>query len=103
MSLGGVAGVLLVALLFLYQLSLPLGPSPLWSHLKYGQWILENRRLPEHEPFCRFADQEAKLTDYRWLSQAALQSVCERGEGERLAASDPLGGGVTLLIYGRAI
>lgn len=100
-SLAEVAAVVLILLIGLYQWSVPLGPAPLWSHLKYGQWILENDRLPEREPFCRFADPKARLVDYQWLSQVALESWQRRSAG--LGYNDSPAGGVADLQLGHAL
>src|SRR5262245_36462064 len=50
-----VAVALLGGIVILYSW-FPLWHTDIWGHLKFGQWIVEHRELPEREPLCEFAD-----------------------------------------------
>jgi hypothetical protein len=83
---------------FLLVNFLPLWHTDIWGHLKFGQWITDNRRLPAHEPFCAAADKSAPYVNFQWLSQVGFYLVYHLGE--RLAGGDDLertAGGVELL------
>src|SRR5262249_5928982 len=83
---------------FLLVNFLPLWHTDIWGHLKFGQWIVDNRRLPAHEPFCAAADKSAPYVNFQWLSQAGFYLVYHLGE--RLAGGEDLertAGGVELL------
>lgn len=54
--------------LFLFLNYLPLWHTDLWSHVAYGQWILEHGRLPAEDPFMPLAA-GMQVVDSAWLSQ----------------------------------
>lgn len=82
----------------------PLWHTDVWGHLKFGEWMVANRALPDREPFCPFADQEAPYVHFQWLSQAGLYLAYRLGEG--LAGGDAvrrLEGGVESLRTGQVL
>ncbi|MDW8266098.1 MAG: hypothetical protein RMJ52_12295 [Gemmataceae bacterium] len=96
---GPVLAVCLCGLSFWTFNSFPLWITDTWSHVKYGQWIVEHGRLPEREPFCRFADPDQPLIDYWWLCQIGFYGVFTLGEW--WSAGDPIrrtAGGVEMLL-----
>lgn len=56
------------AVLFVCFARRPLWHTDLWGHLAYGRAIMEQRSLPEYEPFLTHAV-EGKFVDTAWLSQ----------------------------------
>ena len=40
-----------VALIFVVASYFPLWHTDVWGHLKYGQWMLSHRAIPDREPF----------------------------------------------------
>jgi hypothetical protein len=95
---------LLLAAVFLLVLSRPFGPASVWVDLKVGQWLVEQRRLPEHDLWRPFADPEARFVDAPWLGQAFSYGLFHAGEA--LAGGDrvrQLSGGVALLGLGHAL
>ncbi|MCY2993828.1 MAG: hypothetical protein NTY19_39025 [Planctomycetota bacterium] len=69
----------LFGILFLYCNWMPLYPTDLWGHVLYGNWIVEQRRLPTEDPFVPLA-RGIPIVDTAWLSQVILALV-ERGGG----------------------
>ena len=78
-SAGVIAAVLLGIALYLLS-AMPLMHTDFWSHLKYGEWIVTHRRIPEVEPLCPFTDKERPFFDAMWLSQAVYYGVFRCGE-----------------------
>jgi hypothetical protein len=78
--------------------------TDVWAHLRFGQEIVRQGRLPEHEPFPEsFADKEAPYVHYQWVAQAGAYLVFELGRA--LSAPDAghqLGGGAMLLTTAHA-
>jgi hypothetical protein len=99
---GRIAHVVAAALLGLTFLLVSSGRvwhTDVWGHLRFGEYIVKERRLPTHEMFSGdFADQDAPFVNYYWLGQAGAYLLFELGQ--RLASPDPesqLGGGLLLL------
>jgi hypothetical protein len=76
----------LLALVFCRASNAPIHHLDTWDHWKYGEWIVEHRRLPEHEPFApAFSDQGRRMVDTMWLSQVAGYLVYSRAGMEGIA------------------
>jgi len=73
-----------VGAFFLYHNYIPLFHSDLWGHVSYGNWILEQRVLPEYDPFVPLAE-GVRLVDTAWLSQVAFALVERWGTAEALS------------------
>lgn len=58
----------------------PMYHSDVWGHLKFGKWILSHGRLPDHEPFTPFADQQTPYVNFQWLSQSLFYLLYHAGE-----------------------
>jgi hypothetical protein len=87
-----------LAALFVFFNFLPLWHTDVWGHLRNGQWIVENHRLPDRDVLCRFSDPDANSLHVYWLSQTGFFLVYHTGEW--LAGGDSIqrmGGGVTML------
>jgi tetratricopeptide (TPR) repeat protein len=65
-------GVLLLVVVFAFLLGCQqLFDADFWWHLRSGQWILENRRVPSVDPFT-FASADRAWIDLSWLFQVTL-------------------------------
>lgn len=58
----------LFGIVFLYYSYVPLFHSDIWGHVIYGDWILENGRLPEFDPYLKLVD-GVPVTCTAWLGQ----------------------------------
>lgn len=75
-----VYATLLVVLVFLFfNLMTPLGHSDVWGHLKIGEWIVQNHRLPEHELFSPYSDTSLPASNFQWLSQVVMYGAFRTG------------------------
>ncbi len=96
-----VAAVALLCAVFVLLNFAPLWHTDIWGHLKFGQWIVNQGRLPERDPFCPFATVDGGFVHYSWLSQAGFYALYHFGE--TLAGGSPLermaGGVATLRFY----
>src|SRR6266446_1409537 len=94
-----VVAVVILALVFVLMSYLQVWHTDLWGHLRFGEYIVQQRQLPQHEMFSGpFADQEATYVNYQWIAQAGSYLVFDLGRA--LAAPDfehQLGGGALLL------
>lgn len=96
--------VLGLTLTFVFFTHVPLWHTDVWGHLRFGEAIAREGRLPEREGFSGdFADQDKPYIHFQWLTQLALYRLFELGgqwagddEGARLA------GGALLLCTGHA-
>ncbi|HZT81043.1 MAG TPA: hypothetical protein VFA26_12500, partial [Gemmataceae bacterium] len=77
--------LLLVALAFFRASNAPIWHLDTWGHWKYGEWIWQNGRLPEHEPFSDFSEKDRPLVDTLWLSQVLGYLAYARGGAEGVA------------------
>jgi hypothetical protein len=71
--------------------------TDVWGHLRFGEYIVREHRLPEHEMFSGdYADQEHPYLNFQWIAQAGNYLVYEFGA--RLA-----GGGADRQLAGGAL
>lgn len=99
-----VLAVALVVGVFIFFNIAPLGHSDIWGHLKFGEWIVQNGRLPDHEPFSPNADPAIAVPNFAWLTQAMLYQTFRAGAW--LAGGGPLRqteGGIDLLRFAHAL
>ena len=76
-----VVAVCLLGVVFLYYDTLqPFTHNEIWSHVRYGEWIVNEGALPTQELFSRFADPEYTYTNFYWLSQVIFYLVYHTGE-----------------------
>ncbi|MDW8266099.1 MAG: hypothetical protein RMJ52_12300 [Gemmataceae bacterium] len=73
------AGLLLLCV-GLFAALFPVWHTDIWAHMKFGEWIWTHGRLPSHEPFSSFADQQAPYINYQWLSQTGFYLLYHAGE-----------------------
>ncbi len=80
-----VLGALGLALLFIWFTHLPVWHTDVWAHLRFGEYIVTQGKLPEREMFSgELADQESPYINYQWLAQAGAYWLFDLGR--RLAA-----------------
>jgi hypothetical protein len=81
--------LILLAVVFHHAASAPIALVDTWSHWKYGQWIWEQKRLPEREPLDpAFTDQSKPFVDSAWLGEVVGYLIFALGgaQGISLAA-----------------
>jgi hypothetical protein len=76
----------LLALLFVANTMFPLWHTDVWGHVRYGQWMVENKAIPDREPFCPWWDGRIRFTQFYTISQTVMYTVYHLGE--RLAGGD---------------
>lgn len=87
----------LVVILFV-SCAFPLWHTDVWGHVRYGQWMVENRAIPDGEPFCPWWDGRQRFTQFYTLTQLAMYGAY--ATGETIAGGDEmnrLAGGVEML------
>jgi hypothetical protein len=88
MHFGHLLALVLLGLYLVYT-NLTRIPAPVWSDLKFGQWVSENGRLPDHEPFSTYSDPTVPCVRTDWLGQLIFYRAFRFGE--RLGGDDPVG------------
>ncbi len=78
-STGGVVAVAVLGVAFFVLSILPLWHTDFWAHLKYGEWIVANRTLPDREPLNPFTEKQTRMFDAMWLSQVAYHGLFRAG------------------------
>lgn len=74
-----------------------LSDPDVWWHLRSGQWILENRRLPTLDPFS-FASADRQWIDLHWGFQIVLALAHRLGGVAGMILLASLLCGITMLI-----
>jgi hypothetical protein len=75
-----VVAVLLLGACFVLVNLRSLWHTDVWGHLRFGESIVQQRALPQHERFSGdYADQDAPYINYQWLSQAGAYLVFDLG------------------------
>jgi hypothetical protein len=80
MTRGGLVAVGVLGLALFILSILPLWHTDFWVHLKYGEWIVANRALPDREPLSPFTDKQTRMFDAMWLSQVGYHGVFRAGQ-----------------------
>lgn len=76
----------------------PLWHTDVWGHMRYGQWMVENQRIPDREPFCPWWDGRQPFTQFYTFTQ--LPMYWAYAFGGWLAGGDDvnrMAGGVEML------
>lgn len=82
-----VAATALLALVFVFISNAAVWHTDVWGHLRFGEYIVREHRLPEHEMFSGdYADQERPYLNFQWLAQAGSYLVYDTGA--RMARGD---------------
>src|SRR5947209_7600203 len=82
-----IVAVALLGVLFVLLTHTPVWHTDVWAHLRFGEEIVRQRGLPEHETFPEsFADQQARYIHFQWLAQAGAYLLFEFGQA--LSAPD---------------
>lgn len=82
----------------------PLWHTDVWGHMRYGQWMVENQRIPDREPFCPWWDGRQPFTQFYTFTQ--LPMYWAYAFGGWLAGGDDvqrMAGGVEMLRLQHAI
>jgi hypothetical protein len=88
----------LALVFFFFGVATQLAHTDIWGHLKYGEWIVHHRALPDRELFSLFSDPDQVYWNFQWLSQVIFY-LCYHA-GDVLAGGDELhrtAGGVEML------
>ncbi len=88
----------LLGFFFVIATFFPLWHTDVWGHMRYGQWMVEHRAIPDREPFCPWWDGRIPFTQFYTLTQLCMYGAY--AAGERLAGGDDLqqmAGGVEML------
>ena len=65
-----VAAAALLVFVFVFLSNSPVWHTDVWGHLRFGEYIMREHRLPEHEMFSGdYADQERPYLNFQWLAQ----------------------------------
>jgi hypothetical protein len=69
-----------LALVFVFLSHQQLWHTDVWGHLRFGEYIVAEHQLPEHEMFSGdFADQTAPYLNFQWIAQAGNYLIYEFG------------------------
>jgi len=88
LRVGQLAGIAVICSLFAFLNLARLGHTDVWAHTRYGEYIVQNRGLPDHDPFCAFSSPDPDLLDYAWGSQVLFALTYRIGA--TLAGGDEL-------------
>jgi hypothetical protein len=99
------ATAVFLAVVFVYVSLFPVWHTDVWGHLRFGEYIVQQGQLPEHEMFSGdYADQSAPYINFQWLAQAGAYLVFDLGRrvtGPGYEAQ--LGGGALFLSTALAV
>jgi hypothetical protein len=100
-----VAAAMLFALVFVFLSNAPVWHTDVWAHMRFGEYIVREHHLPEHEMFSGdYAEQNEPFLNFQWLAQAGNFLVYNAGA--QLAGGDPehrLAGGALALATEHAL
>jgi hypothetical protein len=82
-----VVAVSFLALLFLFFTYCSVAYTDIWGHLKFGQYIIEEGRLPTEEMFSGDFAEKTPYINYQWAAQAGEYLVFDFGRS--LGGDDP--------------
>ncbi len=83
-----VVAIAFLALIFVVNTMFPLWHTDVWGHVRYGQWMVENRAIPDREPFCPWWDGRQRFTQFYTLSHLVMYGTFAAGAA--LATGDDL-------------
>ncbi len=100
-----VIAAVFLGLVFVLMSYLPIWHTDVWGHLRFGEYIVQNRQLPTREMFSGdFADQNAPYINYQWLAQAGAYLLFDFGRQLAAPTADArLGGGALMLTAAHAV
>ncbi len=87
-----------IVIVFVLCSFFPLWHTDVWGHLKYGEWMIQNGRIPDREPFSPWWDGRQEFTQYYTITQAIM--YWSYIAGERLAGGNEvqrMAGGIEML------
>lgn len=80
--------IALLGFVFVFISHLHLWHTDVWGHVRYGQWMVEHRAIPDREPFCPWWDGRIPFTQFYTITQLAMYEVYALGE--RIAGGDEI-------------
>jgi len=83
-----IIAIAILGAVFVFVSNLPLWHTDVWGHVRYGQWMVEHRAIPDREPFCPWWDGRIPFTQFYTLTQLAMYETYVLGE--RLAGGDAI-------------
>ena len=83
-----ILAIALLGIVFVLVSHVPLWHTDVWGHLRYGQWMVEHRAIPDREPFCPWWDGRIPFSQFYTLTQLAMYETY--AFGERIAGGDDL-------------
>lgn len=83
-----IVAVAFLAVLFVVNTIFPLWHTDVWGHVRYGQWMVEHRAIPDREPFCPWWDGRQRFTQFYTVSHLIMYGTY--AVGARLAGGDDL-------------
>ncbi|QEL13253.1 hypothetical protein [Limnoglobus roseus] len=95
-----VVAVGFLAILFVVNTIFPLWHTDVWGHVRYGQWMVEHRAIPDREPFSIWWDGRQRFTQFYTVSHLVMYFVY--AVGTHFAGGDDLSqlaGGVEALRF----
>src|SRR5262249_54678190 len=102
---GHIVAAAVLAFVFFLISHDPVWHTDVWAHMRFGEYIVREHKLPDHEMFSGdFADQEQPYLNFQWLPQTVTYLVYELGA--RLAGGDyerQLAGGALALATEHAL
>lgn len=78
----------LLGVVFVFVSHRPLWHTDVWGHMRYGQWMVEHRAIPDREPFCPWWDGRIPFSQFYTLTQLLMYEVYSLGE--RIAGGDEI-------------
>jgi hypothetical protein len=72
--------IAVLGFVFVFVSHVPLWHTDVWGHVKYGQWMVEHRAIPNREPFCPWWDGRVPFTQFYTLTQIAMYETYRLGE-----------------------
>lgn len=95
-----VLAVALIASVFVVMNFMPLWHTDTWAHLKSGQLICENLKLPDGNPFAPLLEEPIPSNHYCWFSQVLIFQIFQLGEYVALLTNtSSLRGGIDALRF----
>jgi hypothetical protein len=75
-----ILAIAILGAVFVFVSHVPLWHTDVWGHVRYGQWMVENRAIPDREPFCPWWDGRIPFTQFYTLTQLTMYEVYRLGE-----------------------
>ena len=64
--------VALIGVVFVFASVFPLWHTDVWGHVRYGQWMVQNGKIPDRELFCPWWDGRVPFTQFYTVTQVVM-------------------------------